>query len=125
MEFHGNLGSLEKQVMDIVWEDQKCSVRDIKVKLEIKRKRKIAYTTVATILQRLHDKSLLTRSEQRTFYLYSPKLSKESYAKSLAGFFIQKFIGSFGDAGLASFAQTIEKLPKQERQYFLKLLRGK
>jgi len=115
-----SLGELEKQIMDIVWECRSCSARDVLIKLE--KDRKLAYTTVATILQRLHDKGFLTRKEDKSGYVYSPKLSKESYSRNIAQSFLKRFINSFGDIAIASFAESIDKLPAKKREYFLKLL---
>jgi len=115
-----SLGELEKQIMDLVWECNECSARDVLTKL--KKNRKLAYTTVATILQRLFEKGLLKRTEDKSGYIYSPKLSKESFSRNIAQSFLKKFINSFGDTAIASFADSIEKLPSKKRQYFLKLL---
>lgn len=115
-----NLGELEKQIMDTLWEYKQCSVRDVLTK--IRKNRRLAYTTVATILQRLYDKGFLKRTEDKSGYIYSPKLSKESYGRSIAQTFLRKFINSFGDAAIVSFAESIDKLPDQKRKYFLELL---
>lgn len=115
-----NLGELEKQIMDIVWEYKVCTARDVLIKL--KHKRELAYTTVATILQRLYDKGLLKRTEDKSGYIYSPKVTKESYSKNIAQTFLKKFINSFGDTAIASFAESIDKLPEKKRKYFLKML---
>lgn len=115
-----SLGELEQQIMDVVWEHKNCSARDILTKLE--KNRKLAYTTVATILQRLYDKGLLKRTENKSGYFYSPKLSKESYTKNIAKTFLKKFINSFGDTAITSFAESIDRLPDKKREYFLKLL---
>lgn len=115
-----NLGELEKQVMDIIWEEKSSSVRDILNRLE--RQKKLAYTTVATILQRLYDKGLLIRKEDKSGYLYSSKITKEKYSKNIANSFLKNFINSFGDTAIASFADSIEKLPRDKKDYFLKLL---
>jgi len=114
------LGELEKQIMDIVWKCNECSGRDVLTKL--KKNRKLAYTTVATILQRLYEKGLLIRKEKRIGYVYSPKLSKERYGKNIARVFLSKFIDSFGDTAIASFAEGIDGLPKKKRNQFLKLI---
>src|SRR3989344_198091 len=115
-----SLGELEQQIMDIVWECKNCSARDVLTRLE--RDKKLAYTTVATILQRLHDKGLLTRKESSSGHIYSPKVSKEKYTKNVAQSFLKNFINSFGDTAIASFADSIDKLPEKKRKYFLKLL---
>ncbi|MEK7186268.1 MAG: BlaI/MecI/CopY family transcriptional regulator [Patescibacteria group bacterium] len=117
-----NLGELEKQIMDIVWEYRHCSARDVLTKLE--NEKKFAYTTIATILQRLYDKGLLNRKESAAGHIYSPKLSKEKYSRSIARSFLKKFINSFGDTAIASFANSIDKLPEKKRKYFLEILEG-
>src|SRR3989344_7158724 len=115
-----SLGELEQQVMDIVWKSKNCTARDVLTKIE--RDKKLAYTTVATILQRLHDKELLSRKESSTGHIYSPKVSKEKYTKNVAQSFLKNFINSFGDIGIASFADSIDKLPEKKRRYFLEIL---
>ena len=117
---HKALSPLEQEVMTVVWELNSCSVRDV---LERLRKHKqLAYTTVATILQRLYDKGLVNRIGKGIAFLYSPKLSKESYSITIARSFINKFITSFGDVAITSFADSIESLPKKKKEYLLKLL---
>ncbi|MBI4096854.1 MAG: BlaI/MecI/CopY family transcriptional regulator [Candidatus Levybacteria bacterium] len=115
-----SLGELEQQIMDILWEHKNCSARDVLIILE--KDKKLAYTTVATILQRLYDKGLVKRTEDKSGYIYSPKLSKEKYSSNIAQSFLKKFIDSFGDTAIASFAESIDKLPAKRREYFLKLL---
>jgi predicted transcriptional regulator len=115
-----SLGELEQQIMDIVWECKNCSARDVLNKLETDKK--LAYTTVATILQRLFDKGLLTRKENTAGHIYSPKISKEKYTKNVAQSFLKNFISSFGDTAIASFADSIDKLPEKKRKYFLEVL---
>lgn len=115
-----SLGELEQRIMDIIWNQKHCSARDILTKLE--QEKKLAYTTVATILQRLYDKGLLKRTEDKSGYIYSPKVTRESYSKNIAQTFLKKFINSFGDIAIASFAESIDKLPTKKREYFLKLL---
>lgn len=116
------ISELEQEVMNIVWELDKCSVRDVLEK--INKNKQLAYTTIATILQRLHEKELVSRRDQGISFIYSPKLSKESYSKNLAQSFISKFFNSFGDVGLVSFAESIDKLPKKKKDYLLELLEG-
>lgn len=114
------LGDLEKEVMDIVWEQKECTARDVLNKLG--KKHNLAYTTVATMLQRLYDKGFVKRKGDRLGYIYTPTLSKELYSKKVVKRFIQKFIASFGDSAIVSFAESIDDLPREKRKYILKLL---
>lgn len=115
-----SMSELEQELMNIIWECGDCSVRNVLERLN--RKKKLAYTTIATILQRLYEKGLVARTDKDFVIRYSPKLSKKDYSKSMAKSFIAKFMSVFGDAAIASFAESIETLPKEKKDYFLKLL---
>lgn len=115
------LSELEHEVMNIVWKLENCSVRDVRI--ELNSSRKLAYTTVATIFQRLYGKGLVARRVFGQVYSYSPKISKESYSKKMAKNFLTRFFGSFGDVAIASFAESVDQLPKEKREYLLKLLK--
>lgn len=114
------LGELEQRVMEIVWRNKESVVRDIFQ--ELRKKRSIAYTTVATILQRLFNKDIVGRKTEKNGYRYFPKVSKEFYAKSLTKSFVKKLEKSFGDVAISSFAEGIESLPKDKKNYLLKIL---
>ncbi|VVA43552.1 conserved hypothetical protein [Candidatus Roizmanbacteria bacterium] len=114
------LGELEQLVMEIVWRNKESAVRD--VFQELRKKRSIAYTTVATVLQRLFNKDIVGRKAEKNGYRYFPKVSKESYAKSLTKSFVKKLEKSFGDVAISSFAEGIESLPKDKKNYLLKIL---
>ena len=90
-----NLGKLERKVMEIVWAQKNSSVRQVLNKLGKDHKR--AYTTIATVLNRLHTKGLLGRIEQDSVYFYFLKLSRELYSKSVARSFIDNFVRYFCD----------------------------
>ncbi|MDA2923994.1 BlaI/MecI/CopY family transcriptional regulator [Acidobacteria bacterium AH-259-G07] len=71
------LGELESKVMKEVWDTPGCTAREVRDRLRVERK--IAYTTVLTILDRLHKKKLLTRSRIGRAFLYSPALSQQEF----------------------------------------------
>lgn len=114
------LGELEQLIMEIVWKNKESAVRDIFQ--ELRKKRSIAYTTVATILQRLFNKNIVGRKTEKNGYRYFSKVSKEYYAKSLTKSFVKKLEKSFGDIAISSFAEGIESLPKDKKIYLLKIL---
>ena len=110
----------EQEAMNIVWELNECSIRDVVEKFN--QEKKLAYTTVATLLQRLFEKGLVNRNNHNTILSYTPKISKDIYGKKMAKSFIQTFMSSFGEAAIVSFAESIDKLPKDKKDYLLKLL---
>lgn len=114
------LSELEQEVMNIIWKIQTCSIRDIFNILN--KERNLAYTTVATVMQRLYDKGLLRRKDSGVHIIFSPKFSKEYYSRNVASSFINKFFEHFGDAAFVSFAKSIENLPKLKKKYLISLL---
>lgn len=117
---NSNLGQLEKKVMDILWEHKEGTTRNVLEKLPDK----LAYTTVATILQRLSEKKLLKKQLTKNGYIYKPSISKDIYTKQIANKFLSKFIGSYGDTAITSFADSVGKLPEDKKKYFMELLEG-
>lgn len=114
------LSNLEQEVMDIVWELKHASIRDVLTK--ISKKKQLAYTTVGTILSRLENKGLVVKESNNNSYIYKPKMSKAVYSKAIVDSFVQHLLKSFGKTAIASFAESIEKLPEQEREELLRML---
>ena len=106
--------------MNIVWSLETCSIREVRE--ELHKEKELAYTTVATILSRLFDKGIVKREEKNLVVYFSPKISREHYSKKVAGSFFKNFFNSFGDTAIASFAESIDELPKAKKEHFLKLL---
>ncbi len=113
------ISPLEKEIMDLVWGGGGTTVGQIHKGIS---NQKLAYTTVATILQRLYNKGLLERKREGRAHVYLAKVSKKSYSKQLIKGFLNKLFNSYGDAAVVSFAESIEKLPEEKKRYLLKLL---
>jgi predicted transcriptional regulator len=73
------LGSLESELMELVWKHGETSVRDVHEVLGSR----LAYTTVMTTLDRLYKKGLLNRRPVDRAFLYTAKLSKQEYNQQL------------------------------------------
>lgn len=114
------MSKLEQEIMNIVWNLGKCTVRDVLVKLKSK---KLAYTTISTVLTRLYEKGMLKKLGKDFAIIYKPKLQKKEYAKKLTSLFMKTFFTNFGGVAASSFAESIEELPKDKKEYLLKLLK--
>lgn len=115
-----SLGDLEKQIMDFVWECKSCSVRDVLT--ELKKEKKLAYTTVATIMGRLVEKGILVRNIKGQNYLYEPKVSRENFiAKSVHNIFTTA-VSTLGQEAAAYFIKEIQRLSPRNRDKLLEML---
>jgi predicted transcriptional regulator len=66
------IGSLEADILAVVWELDTTTVRQVYETLL--ERRKIAYTTVMTVMNNLVKKHLLTQDKSRIAYLYTPAI---------------------------------------------------
>lgn len=69
------LGELEQQVMDLLWESNPRSVRDVMDALP----NRPAYTTIATVMQNLKIKHMVRAERQGRFVNYLPQMSRDEY----------------------------------------------
>lgn len=76
-----NLGELELEILDVLWDKNIVTVKDIHE--ELVRKREIAYTTVMTVMTRLFEKGILRRTQSGRTYIYKPKYSRDQIARNL------------------------------------------
>ena len=94
-------GSLETQVMNEVWKHKEpVKVRDIYEQL--KKERKIAYTSVMTTMNNLYDKGILDRDVQKgrggLLYVYWPKLSRKEIESTIVERVLDSLIRNFSES---------------------------
>lgn len=116
------LGELESDVMEIIWQStNSVSVREVAGYLQ--KRRKIAYTTVMTIMNRLVDKGLLSRRQNGRAYLYKGAVSRDKFLTRISRQIIKNFVASFGDAAVAHFVEEVGKLSPAKRAELRRLLK--
>lgn len=71
------LGPLETDIMQIVWQDERSTVK--KVHRKLSQQRDIAYTTVMTTMSRLAEKGVLHRHREGLAYVYSPAITETDF----------------------------------------------
>jgi predicted transcriptional regulator len=71
------LGPLEVQVMQIIWQDDRSTVK--KVHRKLSQHRDIAYTTVMTTMSRLAEKGVLNRHREGLAYVYTPAITEDDF----------------------------------------------
>lgn len=116
------LGELEKDVMKEIWTNKHpLTVKSVHEALN--KKRKIAYTTVMTVMGRLVTKGFLKTTASGKAYIYQAAVSKDKFLTKISRQIINNFISNFGDVAVAHFAQEIEKIPAEKRDKLLKMLK--
>lgn len=106
------LGETEMEVLHHVWELGEASVTDVREK--ILENRKVAYTTIMTVMKNLADKKYLKYRKKGLSYIYSAAIQPEDVRYNLVDRLIDKvFHGSPKDL-IQALVQS-ENLTDEER----------
>lgn len=124
MTFPPPLHELETEVMDELWQRGEGNVREVLDALNGRGKTQRAYTTILTVMQRLHAKDLLRRERRGRHDVYLPALTREEYAQARSGAEFGALVGEYGDVALAHFARHMSQLDPKRREQIRRLARG-
>ncbi len=105
------LSPLEADVINLFSSNEEIRVKDIYGKL--KKKRKVAMSSVPVILDRLHSKGLVERRTETcrggVRYIYSLKKNKAQFEKSMIETSVNKLIEKFGQSALSYFNERFSE----------------
>lgn len=102
------LGELETAIMSILWERSEATVHEVVSALEPHHP--VAYTTAMTVMRRLVDKGLLTRTLQGRSYTYRPALSREQFLTRVSSRIVRDLVSDFGEVAIAQFLRVIDEV---------------
>jgi BlaI family transcriptional regulator, penicillinase repressor len=89
----GTLTEQELEIMKIVWRLEQATVRDVYEKLL--EHRKVAYTTVMTMMKILENKKHLKKTQEDRAYVYRPTKPKDQVLGGMVREFVNRvFNGS-------------------------------
>ena len=78
---HKNPTPAELEVLQIIWEHEPCTVREVMDLLEPKRPR--AYTSVMSLMNVMAEKGLLGQKPKGRAFIYSAKISRDKTQSNL------------------------------------------
>jgi len=102
-----NLGPLEREIMEILWDLGTGTTRDIHQRLLADPDRELAYTSVSNILRRLVEKGWLTYADLGRIHHWSPCLHKSEAEALLAQDQLEKFLALTDSTVVAAFAEQL------------------
>lgn len=108
------LGPLEQKVMAVLWQLGSGTVRDVLDKLSTTKRP--AYTTLMTIMVRLHEKGLLRRTLKGNTYVYEPVFSQKGFVEQASRRAVRDVLERFGDLAVVHFLEETHLSPEQVRQ---------
>jgi|AntRauTorcE11897_2_1112592.scaffolds.fasta_scaffold25200_2 predicted transcriptional regulator len=116
-------GELEAEIMELVWKLKTVSVRNVLEKISLKRK--IAYTTVMTVMSRLHDKGMLKRTlDTSGAYVYSATKTKDKFFAAASKKMIGNLLNDYGEVAVAQFFDAVESSNLKDLKKWQKKLKS-
>lgn len=104
------LGTLEQQVLDIVWRGPDVTVRDVHAQLG----GAIAYTTVMTTLDRLYRKGLLDRTKPARAFVYAAKATRKEFEDSITSDLVSGLLANQWSAPLPFLSNLVDAVGERD-----------
>ena len=117
------LHELETEIMEEVWNGGNRTVREVLEALNARSRPQRAYTTILTVMQRLHAKEVLRRERDGRRDVYVAALTREQYAQARAEAEVGALVSEYGDVALAHFARHMSQLDPKRREQIRRLSR--
>lgn len=92
------LGPLETEIMQILWQDDRSTVK--KVHRRLSQQREIAYTTVMTTMSRLAEKGVLNRHREGLAYVYTPAITEEDFVSMVVRQVLDGLLDDYSDTAI-------------------------
>lgn len=114
------LGDTELEILHHVWEMGEATVAEVQER--IMQERKVAYTTVMTIMRNLNKKGYLDFEKKGVTYHYRPAQSADTVKQNLVSTFVNKVFK--GNAGaLVQNLVEAENISSQDRKQIEDIIR--
>jgi predicted transcriptional regulator len=104
------LGRLEREVMEVVWQHESVSVKDVQAKIP----RTIAYTTVMTTLDRLFKKGMLLRDRDGRAFRYRAAYTRQDVERAVAAGLLRAMLETSGSAR-PMLSNLVDAIGEQDR----------
>ena len=102
------LGNLEREVMDVVWQTDQTTVREVQAALP----RRVAYTTVMTTLDRLFKKGFVARSRAGRAFVYRALRTQQQTEAAVASGMVAGFFS--GSAAMPILSNLVDAVGSQD-----------
>jgi predicted transcriptional regulator len=104
-----SLGSLEREILEIVWELGSVTVKEVHERILLDPDRDLAYASVTTVLKRLMDKGWLVCDRQEKSFIWRPLISRQQAEALEAYEQLQKFLAISNPDLVAGFVDSLDR----------------
>ena len=119
--FEDVLGPLAAAIVREVTGRGEASVGDVMEGLRKTQGREHAYTTIMTVMGRLHERGVLDRERRGRQYIYRATAPEGELIDRLSGLAVDRLVDRYGTAALHQFAVKLADLDPETRQRLIAL----
>ena len=106
-----SLGTLEREVMAVVWDRGDVNVKDVSARLSAA----VAYTTVMTTMDRLFKKGLLTRRKVGRAFVYRAAATRDELEGAVATELVQSLFDRPGSGSIPLLSSLVDAVSERDR----------
>ena len=117
------LGPLETEIMQILWEDERSTVKKVHKKLA--QQREIAYTTVMTTMSRLAEKGVLSRHREGLAYVYAPAITEDDFVTMVVQQVLDGLLDDYSDTAIDYMVDYLAKRNPSELRRLQKAIQSR
>ncbi|MFO0794529.1 MAG: BlaI/MecI/CopY family transcriptional regulator [Candidatus Brocadiaceae bacterium] len=117
------MGTLERDIMEVLWNHGESSVKDIVSTLP--QDRDSSYSTVITVTNRMAVKGLLKKRKMGKAYVYKPAYNREQFCEIVSKKVVEGVSSFSFQAAVAHFVDCMSQLEPDKLEYFSRLIESK
>jgi predicted transcriptional regulator len=106
------IGSLEADILAVVWEQSRTTVREVYETL--RERRQIAYTTVMTVMNNLVKKHLLDQDKSNIAYVYTPAIPGREVAQTVLDSVVMRLLRGQYNVALSQILKLDKELTPEQ-----------
>ncbi len=97
--------------MEVLWRRRNATVKEVHA--ELNRERKLAYTTVATLLTRLQERGYVSAQERGRAYVFRPLVARDKVIQRKVSDLVSRVLGGNLAPLAAYIAENRDLTPEQ------------
>jgi len=117
------LGHLEQDIMAVLWDRRSATGNEVVE--DIRKNRKIAVTTVFTVLERLAKKGLVRKAKGGSVYIFEPVYTEDELATKVSVEVMKGVIDLWRGSAISSFVDIVAKESPEELDRLSRLISSK
>lgn len=101
-------GPLEAKIMEILWDAEELSIKEVQQQLE-KDSKPVAFNTVMTVMNRLVDKGILQKRMQGRLSIFRPIQPKDDFIEEQSKKLTENLLDEFGGVVINHMLDAIKE----------------